>query len=89
LMNYIYNEEKATIYYKTSKINSNDYVNGYWTYSQNNLRKVNNVTNAPPSSRVPRIDNNIYTSLINKNYHHIANNKIISIKKMVLALLII
>ena len=29
LMNYIYNEEKATIYYKTSKINSNDYVNGY------------------------------------------------------------
>jgi hypothetical protein len=33
------------------------------------------VTNAPPSSRVPRIDNNIYTSLINKNYHYITNNK--------------
>ena len=89
LMNYTYNEEKATIYYNTSKTNSNDYANGYGTYSQNNLRRVNNVTNAPPSSRVPRIDNNIYTSLINKNYHHIANNKIISIKKMVLALLII
>ena len=33
------------------------------------------MTNAPPSSRVPRIDNNIYTSLINKNYHYITNNK--------------
>ena len=75
LMNYTYNEEKATIYYNTSKINSNDYANGYGAYSQNNLRRVNNVTNAPPSSRVPRIDNNIYTSLINKNYHYITNNK--------------
>jgi len=64
LMNYTYNEEKATIYYNTSKINNNGYVNN-----------VNNISNAPPSSRVPRIENNVYSNFINKNYHYIENNK--------------
>ena len=64
LMNYTYNEEKATIYYNTSKINNNGYANN-----------VNNISNAPPSSRVPRIENNVYSNFINKNYHYIGNNK--------------
>ena len=64
LMNYTYNEEKATIYYNTSKINNNGYANN-----------VNNISNAPPSSRVPRIENNVYSNFINKNYHYIENNK--------------
>ena len=64
LMNYTYNEEKATIYYNTSKINNNVYTNN-----------VNNISNAPPSSRVPRIENNVYSNFINKNYHYIENYK--------------
>ena len=64
LMNYTYNEEKATIYYNTSKINNNSYTNN-----------VNNISTAPPSSRVPRIENNVYSNFINKNYHYIGNNK--------------
>ena len=79
LMNYTYNEEKATIYYNTSKIND-EYNNNYGFYEQNNLsdgiKKLNTTTNAPPSSRVPKIENNIYSSLINNNnYHYIGNNK--------------
>ena len=64
LMNYTYNEEKATIYYNTSKINNNSYTNN-----------VNNISTAPPSSRLPRIENNVYSNFINKNYHYIENNK--------------
>ena len=64
LMNYTYNEEKATIYYNTSKINNNSYTNN-----------ANNISTAPPSSRVPRIENNVYSNFINKNYHYIGNNK--------------
>ena len=77
LMNYTYNEEKAPIYYAADKT-ENDYDNNFDQYGQKNIikeiRKENLMTNVPPSSRVPKVDNNIYSYLVNKNYHYFANN---------------
>ena len=75
LMNYGYNEEKATIYYTTDKPynNENDY------YGQTNIsketKKYNTMSHAPLSSRVPKIEKNIYSTFTNKNYHYVENNK--------------
>ena len=78
LMNYTYNEEKAPIYYNTNQVND-DFNKNYGIYGQNNItkeiNKSNIITNAPLSSRVPKVDNNIYSNLVNKNYHYIGNNK--------------
>lgn len=63
LMNYTYIEEKAPTYYN----NNNQYNN--ITYDNN----YNLIT--PQSSRVPKVDNNIYDNFINKNYHYSENNK--------------
>ena len=75
LMNYGYNEEKATIYYTTDKPfnNENDY------YGQTNItngtKKYNTMSHAPLSSRVPKIEKNIYSTFTNKNYYFDENNK--------------
>ena len=78
LMNYTYNEEKAPIYYTTNTVN-NKYDEKYINYGQNEImneiKTENFKTNAPLASRVPIIDNNIYTTLVNKNYHYTENNK--------------
>ena len=78
LMNYTYNEEKATIYYDTSNIN-NDYNKNYGIYEQNNIineeTKENYMPKALQSSRVPKIESDVYSSLINKNFHYLGNNK--------------
>ena len=78
LMNYTYNEEKATIYYDTSKINEG-YGNKTGFYEENDIpnetKNENFMINAIQSSRVPKIENNVYSSLINKNYHYLGNYK--------------
>ena len=78
LMNYTYNEEKAPIYYAANTI-TNENGNNYGYYEQNNLtngtKKTNTITYAPLSSRVPKIDNNIYSTLTNKKYNNIETNQ--------------
>lgn len=75
LMNYTYNEEKAPIYYAANTIGDEN----YGIYGQNNLingiKKADNITYAPLSSRVPKIDNNIYSSLTNKMYNNTEKNQ--------------
>ena len=72
-MNYTYNEEKAPIYYAANTI-TNENGNNYGYYEQNNLtngtKKTNTITYVPLSSRVPKIENNIYSTLTNKKYNY-------------------
>ena len=78
LMNYTYNEEKAPIYYAADTTN-NENGNNYGYYGQNNItngtKKNGTITYAPLSSRVPKLENNIYSSLTNNKYNNIENNQ--------------
>lgn len=61
LMNYTYSEEKAPTYYKTNQYD--------------NITYENYEINTPQSSRIPNVDNDIFNTLMNKNYHYSKNNK--------------
>ena len=76
LMNYSYNEEKAPIYYSVDN-NQSSGNNVYYEQSNiyNGTKKYNTMTHAPLSSRVPKIENNIYSTLVNNNYYYNENNK--------------
>ena len=78
LMNYTYNEEKAPIYYAADTTN-NENGNNYGYYGQNNItngtKKNGTITYAPLSSRVPKLEKNIYSSLTNNKYNNIENNQ--------------
>lgn len=67
LMNYTYNEVNSPIYNDINDTNNDNYN----LYSQNNI----NIDNAPQSSRVPKVDDNIYSSLVTQNFHFIGNHK--------------
>ena len=74
LMNYAYNEEKATIYYTTDKLNNDEYDYYGQEKISNGTQKYNTMSHAPLSSRVPIIEKNIYSTFTNKNYHFEQNN---------------